>query len=153
MFQGTVEGIAIRTEKSGAIQLVESAVAEAERGLVGDYVQARLAPNAENEPDKQITLIEAESLDAVRAEKGYSISHLESRRNLLTRGVPLNHLVGRQFRVGSLLLEGKELCEPCKHLEKLTGKLLVSHFLHRCGLRARIIEGGSLQVGDPIAFA
>lgn len=153
MFQGRLEGIAIRTKKSGAIQIVENAIAEAERGLLGDYVQARLAPSARNEPDKQITLIEAEALEAVQSEKGYSISHQESRRNLLTRGVPLNHLVGRQFRVGSLLLEGMELCEPCKHLEKLTGKLLVSHFLHRCGLRARIIEGGSLQVGDSIAFA
>ena len=153
MFQGRLEGIAIRTKKSGAIQIVENAIAEAERGLLGDYVQAQLAPSARTEPDKQITLIEAEALEAVQSEKGYSISHQESRRNLLTRGVPLNHLVGRQFRVGSLLLEGMELCEPCKHLEKLTGKLLVSHFLHRCGLRARIIEGGSLQVGDSIAFA
>jgi MOSC domain-containing protein YiiM len=150
MFQGRLEAIALRSAKSGAVQLVQSATAQTERGLVGDYVFARLAPEEQNEPDKQITLIEAEALEAVQSEKGYSISHGESRRNLLTRGVPLNHLVGKRFRVGALLLEGQELCEPCKHLEKLTGKLLISHFLHRCGLRARIVEGGSIQIGDVI---
>lgn len=150
MFQGRLEGIAVRSAKSGDVALVGSAIAETERGLVGDHALLNLAPGAQNTADKQITLIEAEALEGVQAEKGYSISHAQSRRNLLTRGVPLNHLVGARFRVGSLLLEGQRLCEPCKHLEKLTGKYLISPFLHRCGLRARIIEGGAVRVGDVI---
>lgn len=153
MFQGRLEAIAIRRVKSGQIDLVESAVAEPERGLVGDYVLEALSPSAVNPGDKQVTLIEAEALEAVQGEKGYSISHIESRRNLLTRGVPLNHLVGKQFRVGTILLEGQELCEPCSHLEKLTQKYLISPFLHRCGLRARIVEGGTVQVGDLVQEA
>lgn len=153
MFQGRLEAIAIRAEKSGEVKIVPSAMAQTERGLEGDHVLVGLAPKGQNEPDKQITLIEAEALEAVQAEKGYSISHSESRRNLLTRGVPLNHLVGKRFRVGAMLLEGQELCEPCKHLEKLTSKYLISHFLHRCGLRARIVEGSSVNVGDVIEIA
>lgn len=153
MFEGKVEAIAIRKVKSGAIELTPTAAAEAERGLVGDHAAAGLLPGMENEAGKQVTLIEAEALEAVQLEKGYSITHLESRRNILTRGAPLNHLVGKRFRVGEVLLEGIRLCEPCSHLEKLTGKTLISPFLHRCGLRARIVEGGSLHVGDPIREA
>lgn len=153
MFEGRVEGIVIRSVKSGDVQVVDSAVAESERGLVGDHISLHLAPEARNLADKQITLIEAEALEAVQAEKGYSITHAESRRNLLTRGVPLNHLVGVQFRIGDVLLEGHRLCEPFSHLEKLTGKTLIAHFLHRCGLRARIIEGGAIKVGDVIQVA
>ena len=153
MFEGRVEGIAIRSVKSGEVKVVDSAVAEAERGLVGDHVWHQLAPDEQNVVDKQITLIEAEALEAVQAEKGYSITHVESRRNLLTRGVPLNHLVGVRFRIGGVLLEGQRLCEPCTHLEKLTNKSLISHFLHRCGLRARIVEGGTVKVGDVIQVA
>jgi MOSC domain-containing protein YiiM len=150
MFEGRVEGIAIRRVKSGQIELVNTATAEAERGLVGDHVAAGLLPVVENPHDKQITLIEAEALEAVKGEEKLLLSHTESRRNVLTRGVPLNHLVGKRFRVGELLLEGQKLCEPCSHLEKLTGKKLISPFLHRCGLRARIVEGGKLTVGDLI---
>lgn len=150
MFEGRVEAIAIRRAKAGEIELVKSATAETERGLAGDHVMKGLLPGVENPLDKQITLIEAEALEAVQAEKGVSISHEESRRNLLTRGVPLNHLVGKRFRVGEVLLEGQRLCEPCSHLEKLTSKTLISPFLHRCGLRARIVEGGKLTVGDLI---
>lgn len=153
MFQGRLEAIAIRRVKSGQIDLVESAVAEPERGLVGDHVVHGIGASATNPGEKQITLVEAEALEAVRGEDNLVLSHSESRRNLLTRGVPLNHLVGKQFRVGSLLLEGQELCEPCSHLEKLTGKKLISPFLHRCGLRARIVEGGTVKVGDLVQEA
>ncbi len=153
MFQGRVEGIAIRRVKSGQIDLVESAVAEPERGLVGDHVFEALRPSAENPYEKQITLIEAEALEGVNSEDDIVLSHAESRRNLLTRGVPLNHLVGKRFRVGGLLLEGQQLCEPCSHLEKLTRKKLISPFLHRCGLRARVVEGGTLKVGDLVQEA
>jgi MOSC domain-containing protein YiiM len=153
MFEGQVEAIALRREKSGQIELVHSAVAEAGRGLVGDHIHSSLAPAAENPHDKQITLIEAESLEAVQNEDQLQLSHVESRRNVLTRGVPLNHLVGKRFRIGSLLLEGQKLCEPCSHLEKLTRKKLITPFLHRGGLRARVVQGGTLAVGDVVKEA
>ena len=74
----------------------------------------------------------------------------ETRRNLVTRGVPLNHLVGRQFTIGEVLLEGVELCEPCGHLEKLTVPGIRKALTHRGGLRARIITGGKLREGNRI---
>lgn len=153
MFEGKVEAIALRKVKSGAVELTPSAAAEADRGLVGDHAHTGLPPGVVNTPDRQITLIEAEALEAVQHETGDSITHLQSRRNILTRGAPLNHLVGRRFRVGEVLLEGVELCEPCSHLEKLNGKLLIKPFLHRCGLRARIVESGTIHVGDVIREA
>jgi MOSC domain-containing protein YiiM len=75
---------------------------------------------------------------------------VKSRRNLLTRGVPLNHLIGREFTVGEVVLRGIRLCEPCDHLEGLTVKGIKDGLHHRGGLRAEILHGGTLQPGDAI---
>ena len=83
-----------------------------------------------------ITLIEAEALEALEREHGVRLEPHESRRNIVTRGVALNELVGREFRVGEVVLRGLMLCEPCRHLEKLTGKQLIRGLVHRGGLRA-----------------
>ena len=74
----------------------------------------------------------------------------ESRRNITTRGVALNHLVGKEFRIGEIRARGLRLCEPCSHLEKLTGKRLIKGLLHRGGLRAQILTAGDVRVGDEI---
>ena len=76
---------------------------------------------------------------------------VETRRNVVTRGIALNHLVGKRFRVGEVLLQGIRLCEPCDHLESLTRPGVRQALLHRGGLRAQILEGGVIRVGDPIA--
>jgi len=101
-------------------------------------------------PDQQVTLIESEALAAARDDYGIDLPPAASRRNLLTAGVPLNHLVGREFFVGAVRLRGLELCEPCKHLEKLTQEGVVKALVHRGGLRAQIVAGGTLHVGDRI---
>jgi MOSC domain-containing protein YiiM len=103
------------------------------------------------EPGQEVTLIEQEALEAAQREYDLPLTHAESRRNLLTSGVPLNHLVGRRFTIGSVVLEGVKLCEPCGYLERFTGKKVIEALRHRGGLRARIVQGGVLRVGDPIA--
>jgi MOSC domain-containing protein YiiM len=77
----------------------------------------------------------------------------ETRRNILTRGVRLNDLVGREFSVGEVRLRGIRLCEPCSHLAGLTGRNVIPAFTHRGGLRAQILSGGTIRVGDGISEA
>lgn len=142
MFSGQLLAICTASVRGAAMQLVDTIELVAGSGLVGD----RYA----NKPSQEVTLIEQEALEAARRDCNLEMTHAESRRNLLTSGVPLNHLVGRQFSVGSAVLEGVELCEPCSHLERLTGKKVIKPLLHRGGLRARVIQGGTIQPGDEI---
>jgi MOSC domain-containing protein YiiM len=121
----------------------------AARGLEGDrYFAAE--PREEAERDRDITLIAAEALEALFAETGIELSAAASRRNVLTRGIDLNALVGRGFRVGEVECEGLELCEPCSHLQGLTEPGVLRGLVHRGGLRAAIRRGGDIAVGDPI---
>jgi MOSC domain-containing protein YiiM len=149
MFIGRLISIVLGPTKGEPVQTVDEAVAIAGRGLEGDRYASK-AKRSAHDPSQEVTLIEQEALEAAESDYLLSLAHAESRRNLLTAGVPLNHLVGRTFAVGEVLLEGVELCEPCKHLERLTGKKVVRALLHRGGLRARIVRGGKLQVGDEI---
>jgi len=111
-------------------------------GLTGDrYV---------NKPQQEVTLIEQEALEAALRDYKLELTHAESRRNLLTTGAALNHLVGRQFSVGDAVLEGLELCEPCKYLQRLTGKEVIRALQHRGGLRARIVRSGKIEPGAAI---
>lgn len=104
-----------------------------------------------NDADRQITLIEQEALDALARDVKIELGPGESRRNVVTRGVALNHLVGKQFYVGAVTLKGHRLCEPCTHLEKLTKEGVRMGLLHRGGLRAEIVKGGTIRVGDAIS--
>jgi MOSC domain-containing protein YiiM len=103
---------------------------------------------------RDVTLIEREAVDAANAglrADGIEIAEAETRRNLVTTGVPLNHLVGHTFRVGALLLRGVKLAEPCAYLEQLLGRPGVREALvHRGGLRCEVVEGGEVRVGDPV---
>ena len=101
-------------------------------------------------PDEEVTLIEEEALQGVAVEYDLQIAHADSRRNLLTQGVALNHLVGREFRVGEVLLRGIKVCEPCGHLEKLTFEGIRESLVHRGGLRAQVLQGGTISIDDPI---
>jgi MOSC domain-containing protein YiiM len=98
-----------------------------------------------------LTLIEAEALEAFTAETGIGLSHEESRRNLLTRGIRLNDLVGKRFAVGAIECFGVELCEPCTHLQGLTRDGVLRGMVHRAGLRANVIAGGTIATGDAVA--
>ena len=94
--------------------------------------------------------VEVEALDDFARENGMLLPADEARRNLLTRGVRLNDLVGREFRVGAVRLIGCRLCEPCTHLVRLTGQQVLPGMVGRGGLRAEFLDDGVLAVGDPI---
>jgi MOSC domain-containing protein YiiM len=99
---------------------------------------------------RAVTLIEIEALEALQRDYQVELDPALSRRNIVTRGVPLNHLVEREFRIGDVVLRGTRLCEPCAHLERLTAKGAMRGLIHRGGLRADILEGGTIKVGDTL---
>ena len=100
---------------------------------------------------RDVTLIEREAVDAVRAHDDVDVREDQTRRNLVTEGVALNHLVDRTFRVGTVRMRGVRLAEPCVYLEELTGVVGVrAALVHRGGLRAEILDDGELRVGDEI---
>jgi MOSC domain-containing protein YiiM len=102
------------------------------------------------EPGRQITLFEIETLEALSRDHRIDLGPQEHRRNVTTRGVPVNHLVGRRFAIGETVLEGTRLSTPCKHIEDVTGKVISRWLIHRCGLNCIIVEGGTLRVGDTV---
>jgi MOSC domain-containing protein YiiM len=142
---GTVEQIAITAEPHALPAPVPSVHAQAGHGIEGEYHWSE-AP----EPGQSLTLIAAEALEGLREDTGIELSHEASRRNVLTRGIDLNALVGRRFTVGAVECEGVELCQPCNTLAKLTERGVLRGLVHRGGLRADIVAGGEIAVGDPV---
>jgi MOSC domain-containing protein YiiM len=146
---GTVEAIFITPKNGTPLRSVDSVRAHAGRGPEGDRnFYAKGSPPKEF--DRQITLIEAEAVEGARREYEVQLDPVETRRNLLTRGVALNHLVGREFQIGSVKLRGTMLCEPCGHLEKLTRPGVRKSLIHRGGLCAQILSDGEIRVGDSV---
>jgi MOSC domain-containing protein YiiM len=151
MFEGHLAGIFISAKKGADLQAIDNVEAVAGRGLIGDRYFAKEGTFSDKDgPDREVTLIEEEALAGMAREYEVSLPPAQARRNLLTRGVPLNHLVGQTFRVGDVVLRGIRLCEPCGHLQKLTCKGVLKGLLHRGGLRAQIVQGGTLSVGAAI---
>lgn len=149
---GYVKAIHIADAARAPVRAVDEALAVAGRGLAGDRYE-RGAGTFSNWPhDHEFTLVEAEALDAAEAEFGLRLAPGESRRNVTTRGVRLNPLIGKRFRIGdTVVCEGTRLCEPCAHLEIVTQKGSLCRILAgRGGLRARIVTGGPIRVGDTI---
>jgi len=145
---GTVEQILVAGPKGAPRTAVHHVAAVAGMGLEGDrYFGQRPGRYA---ADRQVTLIEAEAVEAVRG-AGVPFTAADARRNLVTRGVRLNELVGRTFRVGGAVLRGVELCHPCGHLAKLTYRGVTRDLRMRGGLRAEVLRGGPIRVGDPLA--
>ncbi len=103
--------------------------------------------------DRQVTLIEIETLEALQRDHAIEFKPGETRRNLTTRDAPLNHLVGRRFRVGAVLLYGARLNVPCRYLEQVTGKPVYEPLINRSGLNCEIVEGGIIRAGDLIVAA
>jgi MOSC domain-containing protein YiiM len=100
--------------------------------------------------DRDITLFEAEAIEGLRADTGIDLPPNEIRRNVMTRGIGLNDLVGRRIRVGEVEAVVTELCHPCSHLQKLTQAGVMRGLVNRGGLNADVVAGGSIRVGDPI---
>lgn len=152
MSEGTVVAIHIASASLEAMRPVESVRAVPGAGLAGDrYFDNKGTFFRDEKPraDKEVTLIEQEALDALQREYNIELLPHESRRNLMTSGVSLNHLVGREFNVGGARLKGIRLCEPCGHLERITARNLKG-LVHRGGLRAQVLNEGEIRVGDPI---
>jgi len=125
---------------------VERVRAHAGKGLVGNRYYFEVGAK----PGRALTLIAAEALEAMAAEHGVEITAAASRRNVLTRGIDLNALVGKRFRVGAVECIGVELCEPCTHLESLTQPGVIKGLTHRGGLNADIVSDGEIAVGDEV---
>jgi MOSC domain-containing protein YiiM len=146
-----VKSIHIAARPGDAMQSAETATALAGRGLDGDRYANHSGTFSAWQGDHELTLIEAEVLESLVTEHGIHLQPGATRRNVTTRGVRLNELVGKQFRIGAVLCEGTRLCEPCAHLERLTDiPGLVRLLAGRGGLRAIIWESGTIHVGDTI---
>jgi hypothetical protein len=150
---GIVEALAIAATATAPMRLVEEAQALASRGLAGDRYAAKVGtftPTGGGGHGYDLTLIQAEVLDELVLAEDRRLGYAEARRNVVTRGIDLNALVGRRFRVGEAECFGQRLCEPCSHLERLTTKGVLRGLIHRGGLRADILTDGRIGVGAAI---
>jgi MOSC domain-containing protein YiiM len=146
---GQLTHIHIAEQGAAPMQPLTSAKLIAGMGIEGDrYATGRGYYSKTPRADRQVTLIEMETLDALARDHGIELLPSETRRNLTTRDVPLNHLVGRRFRVGAVLLLGARLNVPCKYLEQVTGKPVYAPLINRSGLNCEIVEGGIVRIGD-----
>lgn len=152
--QGTVTAIYIAPQAAAPMQALAAALLQAGKGIAGDRYyrgDGTFSAKLRDKPDFEVTLIEAEQVDAFNARTGLDLDYGALRRNIVTRGVDLNALVGKTFRAGAVSLEGIRLCEPCAHIARLAAREIPQEMVHRAGLRARIVAGGQLRVGDAIA--
>jgi len=123
--------------------------AKARHGLVGDRYFAHTGTWSHIAGlITQVTLVEWEAVEALKRDHSIELNPGSTRRNIVTRGVPLNHLVGWEFKVGDVVLRGVRLVEPCAHLARLTDHRVLSGLIHRGGLRAEILTDGMIRVGD-----
>ena len=148
---GVVISIHIAPSAGETTTLVYEIRAVPGRGLEGDryFKQVGTYSNKPG-PDREVTLIEIEVLHALEAERGIHLKPEQCRRNIITSGISLRDLVGREFRVGEVTLKGIRPCEPCAHLESLTVPGVLEALVHRGGLRAQILTEGVIRIGDVI---
>ena len=146
---GHVEAINVRETSEAAAVPVQRVRLVAGRGLEGDRYYAPAGAGS----GEALTLIAAEALEGLEADTGIRLSAADSRRQVLTRGIDLNALVGREFTVGSVRCRGVELCEPCAHLQSVTQDGVLKGLVHRGGLRADVLNDGDVSVGDAVTSA
>jgi MOSC domain len=147
---GTVELIALATEAEGPMRSVSAAEALEGRGLRGDrYERGAGTFSNPRGGGYDLTLVEAEALEELSA-RGVELAPIEARRNLVVRGIALDDLIGRRFRVGEVECFGQRRCEPCAHLERLTRPGVLRGLVHRGGLRADVLSSGGIRVGDRV---
>src|SRR5258707_4322686 len=149
MWEGTVVSIHVAPEGSAPMQSITEVLAFPGRGLEGDryFAGTGFYSKTPSHGGREVTLIEIEAVeallggvvDAAGERLGIKLAAADTRRNIVTSGVPLNHLVDRDFLVGAVFMRGTRLCEPCKHLEELTQRGVMNGLIHRGGLRAQIL--------------
>ncbi len=155
MSDGRLVAIYVAPAASAPMEARDRVDARAGAGLVGDrYASGTGTYSGTGRGARDVTLVEREALDAVRTEDGgIAVREDQTRRNLVTEGVALDRLVGHTFRVGAVRMRGVRLAEPCAYLEQLTGLPGVrAALVDRGGLRAEVLDDGTLQVGDAIVL-
>ncbi len=152
MQRGTVEGIYIAAEAEQPPAAVESAHTLSGKGIEGDryFDDDGTYSDDPRSEGRDITLVEAEAVEGLARDTGIELTPAETRRNVVTRGLALNDLVGRRFTVGEIECVGRRLCDPCSHLEKLTQPGVLKGLVDRGGLRADIVRGGTIRPGDEV---
>jgi MOSC domain-containing protein YiiM len=140
--QGSVEAIFVAQERGAPTQSRPRVRAVPGHGLEDDRHFDR--------PNHDLTLIEAEAVEALASEHGIELGLGDPRRQVVTRGISLNALVGRRFSVGGVECEGEELCHPCRHMEKLTEPGVLKGLVNRGGLCARVLNEGEIAIGDTV---
>jgi MOSC domain-containing protein YiiM len=152
MMKGTVVSLHVAARAAEPMVSVSVVRAVPGRGLERDRYHDRTGTYSMGEPrpDRDVTLIEEEAVAALGRDYEVEVDAGDMRRNIVTRGVALNHLVGRDFCAGEVRLRGIRLCEPCRHLEQVTGRPVRAGLVHRGGLRAQILTAGTIRIADPI---
>jgi len=149
---GRIEHIHIASAEGGPMRSVSEIEAIAGVGLIGDRY-ATSQHDEDYDGGQDLTLVEAESLERLAAEDGIKLEPGATRRNVTTRGISLNDLVGKTFSVGAVMARGIELCEPCNHLQTMVGRPILRPLAHRAGLRAQLLSSGTIRVGDSVVPA
>ena len=151
MANGRVEHIHVTSGAGAPMRSLTRVRAIAGVGLEGDRYAMGVGHYSKTPATgRHLTLIEAEQLEWLMNDQLIELKPAEARRNLTTRGIRLNPLVGKQFWIGAVLCKGMRLCEPCDYLDKLTGKIMLKPLVKRAGLRAEILTDGEIAVGDEI---
>lgn len=150
MFEGSVISIYIAEGPGTAMVSVPEAQAVPGKGLEGDRYFKNVGTFSKPQPDRELTLIEIEAVEGFRNELDLAFEPGAARRNVVTRDVPLNHLVGREFQIGGVRVRGLKLCEPCGHLARLSHDSVLPGLVHRGGLRAQILTAGVIRAGDVV---
>ena len=151
MLQGNVVSINITAKGGEPMNSIDEVRAVAGKGLEGDRYFAQAGTFSKTAGSgREVTLIEAEAIEAIERDYGTKIEYKDARRNIVTRGVALNHLVGKEFRVGEVVIRGVRLNEPCNHLASLTNEKVKPGLVHRGGLRGEILNDGTIRVGDSV---
>ena len=143
---GKVFKLGITKDNNKEIEEVNSIEVLANKGVIGDRHFDEY-----NDPYNQLTLIEAENIDYYNTKYGLDISYKDFRRNIVTKGIQLNDLIGRKLRIGDVEVEGVDLCRPCRHLtEVLNQPSILKEFLRRGGLRCQILNSSKISINDEI---
>ena len=138
--------LGITPDNNKKIQEVETIEVIASKGIIGDRHFKDY-----NDPYCQLTLIESENIDFYNTKYGLNISYVDFRRNIITKEVKLNNLIGKKFSIGKAEVEGIDLCRPCRHLtEVLNQRNILKEFLRRGGLRCRVLNSSLIKIGDKI---
>ena len=138
--------LGIAAKNNQPIKEVNSIEVLANKGIVGDRHF-----NDFNDPYNQLSLIESENIDEYNIKFGLDIPYINFRRNIITKGIKLNDLIGKKLQIGNVELEGVELCRPCRHLtEMLNQKNILKEFMRKGGLRCQILSSSKISIGDKI---